>query len=56
MKAKIGNDINYNRKLLVNYHICKSCGCFLLMDGCDNPTCHNFWKKRINEKLTTVKK
>jgi len=47
--SKISMDINYMQILLKRYFRCK-CGNELLMFGCDNPKCVNFWKKRISEE------
>ena len=48
--AKIGNDINYSSELLNDYFRCTLCRYPLLMFGCDNPSCKNYWKNNIQVK------
>ena len=48
--TKIANDINYSRELLAYYLRCKLCGYSLLMFGCDNLSCKNYWKNNIKVK------
>jgi len=38
-----------------NAFMCKQCGQPLLMDGCDNDDCDNFYIKRIKEKSAPQK-
>jgi len=40
---------NYNIAILRHVFTCK-CGSPLLMFGCDNPSCSNYYKKRLAEQ------
>ena len=54
MKTAIAADINYSRSILDKVFRCK-CGHPLLMFGCDNPDCDNFWRKRIKKESNNDK-
>lgn len=46
-----GISVQYQcRSILESVFKCNLCGCPLLMFGCDNPQCNNFWKKNLNKK------
>jgi hypothetical protein len=49
MATKISQDIGY--KSFGNVFKCKKCGRPLLMDGCDNPECENFYQKNIRKEF-----
>ncbi len=40
----IGTDINYPRAILASVFKCKKCGSELLMFGCPNQECNNYYK------------
>lgn len=48
---------SYQCGMLNHYFRCSLCGRPLLMFGCDNPNCKNYYKKRLErEKNDEVKK
>jgi hypothetical protein len=40
----IGSDVNYSRVILSSVFKCKLCSCELLMFGCPNSECNNYYK------------
>lgn len=57
MAVKIVTDINYHRSLLAFVFKCSICGKELLMFGCPDPNCKNYYKLRMSQypKITTTK-
>lgn len=55
MATKIVTDINYHRDLLAFVFKCSMCGKELLMFGCPDPNCKNYYKLHISPSLKNTK-
>lgn len=40
----------YSTDLLKSIFKCNKCGNPLLMFGCDNPNCNNYWEKQLQRR------
>ena len=48
--------VKYHPAILDHVFRCKRCKGPLLMDGCDNPDCENYYRKRIRAKMAKLKR
>ncbi|KKL68217.1 hypothetical protein LCGC14_2127210 [marine sediment metagenome] len=47
MVSTIGTDINYDRAILASVFKCSICGKELLMFGCPDSECENYYKNSV---------
>jgi uncharacterized radical SAM superfamily protein len=52
MKTKISQDIKYVGRICA--FNCKECGSPLLMDGCNNENCNNYYAKNVHKEFEKI--